>query len=573
MNCEKAENHLSAYLDDMLDPQLREEIAAHLESCALCSEVVAEYRRFDMLLHDTPRVSPPPELHDRIFGSPEFAAILRDQTKSEESPASSLTPVPGQSRTRGSPLRWSRIALQSAAVLAIIIGSALLLKQGFFHSSPVTTSRPPTPIIGGINPNAEPLSAGSRVVYEHDRALWSAPENGAGIGEQLTPANITVSDIWSASPNGKLVAYVEAGNGRIHVIRSDRQNDTLFSSFSLTCPTSGTTCMVHPILSWSPDSEHIAYLAVDGSLHLVNVDGTADQVVLTSDHGNATSLLWSDDGRDLAIVAVNGPSESIWNYDLASTAVRQISAAPDPSTSAATLRDMFWLPGSDHPTLTWTAWQANTGSLTGIFSSAAVPGSTVQRLTPTNVQLTAADFTPQQGTGTWLVGYVDQNGAPRIAIVSGSRPGLSTTAAAQLDNTITGIYWSPDGDIAAIVDSTGQMYLATQNGASLLMVLGNVSGTPIWSPDGAHLATPLGKSAAGVEIISLDISNGTPNGVHRLLPAVPGVTTATMLWSTDSQYIAVSGQSGTYLTSSDGVTVKQVDTQAATGPFSWSIAG
>src|SRR5690348_2412308 len=77
MTCEKAEEHLSAYLDDMLDPPLREEVRAHVETCARCSELAADYRRFDLLLAASPRVAPAAELHDRIFDSPQFAAVLR----------------------------------------------------------------------------------------------------------------------------------------------------------------------------------------------------------------------------------------------------------------------------------------------------------------------------------------------------------------------------------------------------------------------------------------------------------------------------------------------------------------
>src|SRR5690242_14712097 len=77
MTCEKAEEFLSAYLDDMLAPPLREEVRAHVETCAHCSELAADYRRFDLLLAAAPRVAPPAELHDRIFDSPKFAALLR----------------------------------------------------------------------------------------------------------------------------------------------------------------------------------------------------------------------------------------------------------------------------------------------------------------------------------------------------------------------------------------------------------------------------------------------------------------------------------------------------------------
>ncbi|MGH2516309.1 MAG: anti-sigma factor family protein, partial [Ktedonobacterales bacterium] len=53
MTCEKAESYLSAYLDDMLDPQLRQDVAAHVEQCAHCAEVLADYRRGDALLAGT----------------------------------------------------------------------------------------------------------------------------------------------------------------------------------------------------------------------------------------------------------------------------------------------------------------------------------------------------------------------------------------------------------------------------------------------------------------------------------------------------------------------------------------
>jgi hypothetical protein len=577
MNCEKAENYLSAYLDDMLDPQLREEVAAHLESCALCSEVVAEYRRFDILLRDIPRVSPPPELRNRIFESPQYAAILRREARVGDAPASVPLPRPHQSPTRGSPPRWTRVALQSAAVLAIIVGSALLLKQGFFHSSPTTTGHTSTPIIGNINPESAPLAAGNRVIYEHNGALWSAPENGPGIGEQLTPTTIQVGSIWSVSPDGRLVAYVEAATGRIHVIRADRQNDVAFASFSALC--SSSTCLAHIALVWSPDGKYLAYLSTNGALHVVNVDGTHDLTVVTSEQGIATMLVWSSDSLRLAFVQVNGTVESICDYSLTGSSVAQVAASVDPANSDASVAELLWLTNKKQPTLTWTSWQASTKSLTGIFSCDVLGRPSVQRLTPSNVKLTAAGFNPLESGGTWLISTTDQTGAPEIASVGGSKPGLVITNAAPgntITGTISGVYWSPLGDTVAIVTTTGQMVLSTNNGASLSQPVftSNVSGAPVWSSDGTHLATPL-----TLGIVSLNITAGTPTQVYRLLPSVPTLTTMTMLWSPDGQVIAITSPSGTYLTSSDQKNVygsnnyKQVDTQTTVGPFAWSYSG
>jgi hypothetical protein len=211
---------------------------------------------------------------------------------------------------------------------------------------------------------------------------------------------------------------------------------------------------------------------------------------------------------------------------------------------------------------------------------------TVRRLTPANVKLTAAGFNPLEGSGTWLIGITDQTGAPEIAVVAGSRPGPVTTNA-DLGSafpgpigTISGVYWSPLGDTAALVTTTGQMFLATNNGASLFQAFtSNVTGAPVWSPNGTHLATPLSFGVISVDIASGDLNTLQPP-LHRLLPSVPTLTTATMLWSSDSMVIAITSPSGTYVSSFNsnstiygGKGFKQVDAQTAIGPFAWSHSG
>jgi WD40 repeat protein len=566
MNCEMAEKYLSAYLDDILDPQLHDEVEAHLESCAVCGEVVAEYRRFDTLLRETPRISPPPELRDRIFNSPEMAAILRQESIAGEAPAQA--PVrPRRPPTRGSPPRWTRIALQSAAVIAIIVGSALLFRQGFFHFGTTTTGgSTSTPAIEGpTQAPPAPLGAGRRVVYEHGGDLWSGPEVGPNLGQQLNSTNIHVSTIWSVSPDGKLVAYAEAGTGRIHIIRADGQEDTPTSSFSAICEGNFLCADFPPSLVWSPNGKYIAYQASDGKLHLLTVAGSSDQTVSAGSQGVVTSLLWSIHSQQLAFVGANGQAESIWSFSLASGSLSMVAASPDSANRSATIRDIYWLTDTPLPTLTWSTWVANTQSLTGIFSR-ELGSSPIVRLTPDGLRLTGAGFTPLQG-GIWLVAAISQGGTPEIGTIAVAHPGLQiTNATPQI--TIKGVYWSPLGDTAAVVTTTGQMFLATDNGALLASGLNSVTGTPVWSPDGSHLATPLNSG-----IISLDIIAGNFKGVHRLLPSLAMPASVTMLWSPDSQDIAISTPSGVYLTSSDAKITKQIDPQTASGLLGWSLSG
>src|SRR5690348_17114290 len=75
MNCEQVEELLSAYLDNALAPEERLSVAIHLHHCNRCSNVLADFRRFDALLSELPRVHPAPELRERIFSSPEYLEL------------------------------------------------------------------------------------------------------------------------------------------------------------------------------------------------------------------------------------------------------------------------------------------------------------------------------------------------------------------------------------------------------------------------------------------------------------------------------------------------------------------
>ncbi|TMC87222.1 MAG: zf-HC2 domain-containing protein, partial [Chloroflexi bacterium] len=80
MNCEQVEELLSVYLDDSFAVgetaetalELQHDIAAHLQDCVRCSTTLADFRRFDILLAQMPRISPSPALREKIFTSPEY---------------------------------------------------------------------------------------------------------------------------------------------------------------------------------------------------------------------------------------------------------------------------------------------------------------------------------------------------------------------------------------------------------------------------------------------------------------------------------------------------------------------
>jgi predicted anti-sigma-YlaC factor YlaD len=75
MSCEHVKNLLSAYLDNMLATEEREMVTEHIQTCASCYALQEDFRRFDALLSQVPRVGPTPMLRRRIFSSSEYLEL------------------------------------------------------------------------------------------------------------------------------------------------------------------------------------------------------------------------------------------------------------------------------------------------------------------------------------------------------------------------------------------------------------------------------------------------------------------------------------------------------------------
>src|SRR5258708_18484207 len=173
MMCEQAEDFLSAYLDDMLEPDLRADVSAHLDTCTECRTELADYRRFDQVLAAAPRRAPSDELHTRIFESPEYARLLRRLERAERGRAplplflprirkAPVAPAAQQARSttrHQSPPIWRSGAWRVAAVLGPVVRSAPLLQPGLLHSCSTTRHggpRPPAPPPGRAPPPPRP---------------------------------------------------------------------------------------------------------------------------------------------------------------------------------------------------------------------------------------------------------------------------------------------------------------------------------------------------------------------------------------------------------------------------------
>ena len=147
MNCLKAEEQFSAYLEDELDYQAVRGFEAHLSTCESCRRELTLFRESLDLLHQLPRIEP----------STEFDVTLRARladTQVESIPfwQRVLHPLHGQ----------ARLALSGIAVLLVIVAGFYFYQKTLTKSPSVETAVVPEPSKRGVEQQQPPLAIPSQ---------------------------------------------------------------------------------------------------------------------------------------------------------------------------------------------------------------------------------------------------------------------------------------------------------------------------------------------------------------------------------------------------------------------------
>jgi negative regulator of sigma E activity len=143
MTCEVVQEELVAYCDGELPEQEREQVAAHLKTCAACAREEAQLARMERLLATVERIAP----------SPDFAANFWKRVEQERIPVTAKVGAP--------PLRVSRFArwwkdfhetLNAWQVApALAAAASVLVFFGYFFYSTLTsqksTTQKPTTVV------------------------------------------------------------------------------------------------------------------------------------------------------------------------------------------------------------------------------------------------------------------------------------------------------------------------------------------------------------------------------------------------------------------------------------------
>ncbi len=416
MNCEQVKELLSPYLDNVLAEEERRTVAAHLEICSECNALLADFRRFDILLSQIPRVSPRGGLRERIFSASAYLELTgtsgTSEGRSRETvPYKSVRPTtaslaqhpqlvalpggrenkdqhssslpgnqrdffdaaPGRTRvSRPRQKRWGQRVLQAALVASVLlvlsvgglIGWNLWQRQSMVASSGGTIM-PPAGLQQG------PIPAGIRFIFLRNGALWSAPTDGSTAIMRLTPEHTTVATKWTVRPAqarnsaGNMVAYIDLQQGFVHLIRSDGQNDRVIQQPLLkpgvhpsTLWSTNTGAIILNSLTWSNDGSKLAFVAdptgaSQSRLYIYTVSSNELQTVALPVTGAVSHLVWSPDSIRLAFeVALNGKS-TLLDYNTQSRGILTLQPAVNAQANGSdTVLVLQWSPDANVPALT-----------------------------------------------------------------------------------------------------------------------------------------------------------------------------------------------------------------------------
>lgn len=128
MNCQDAHEHLSSFRQGEIAPDLSEELAAHLEGCPDCTDLLTALDLISEAGETVSSLEPPPDLADRLTSSPcqRWLDLLFKAVDRELSEAGLTRLLPHLEACEGCRRAWNDLTLMHQVTDALSPPSALL---------------------------------------------------------------------------------------------------------------------------------------------------------------------------------------------------------------------------------------------------------------------------------------------------------------------------------------------------------------------------------------------------------------------------------------------------------------
>ncbi|HLZ24092.1 MAG TPA: zf-HC2 domain-containing protein [Ktedonobacterales bacterium] len=621
MNCEQVEELLSAYLDNMLAPEERRQVAAHLQTCRACTQTLADYRRNDTLLARLPRVAPDAALRERIFSSPDFLELTGELPGNVSSAGQTVPRMPARSPRRDTPGRPHLVAIpggrstapqptvkvempprrdrsRTMRTLIATIAAALVIAIGLGTYAGITylSHQGQSPVRPGFTPienlqqGAQPLSAGVRIVFLRGNTLLSERSDGSSAQpDQLTPTSVSVAPGWVVAmlpgrTTGNMLAYIDLNKARVHLIRSDGQEDTPINPSLLNAsvlPASiqdtATWATIVNSLTWSPDGTQLAFVADptgSGQTQLYiysTITGKSTQVVVTT-RGSVSHPTWSPDSARLAFEVNHQGITAILDYN---TKINRSLVVADGIGANATAGQgvlaLDWSSDTDAPTITWSIgaighvrslWVRHVGTDSSSAAQEILSGDFAQAL---------YSRSGHSGVGSWII-------VTSIAGRAGDIWRIDVTPGAAFVQLTRGrqvnfAEWSPDGAWIGYLDllseGVGTFRIVNASTAMDATVANGVAYTPApaWSIDSQQVAFSTG-TRVGVASVQ---SPGSPRYL-TLKGTASALSWSGSTTSLNQLVVAMNDvQQGIYFVDTRHNTPFLADKLGADGPILWTV--
>ncbi len=607
MNCEQVKELLSAYLDDTLAQPERQQLAQHLHTCAACRAILADFRRFDALLAQLPRVSPKPTLYEKIFSSPDYLEL----TSISYAAGNTKTISPTQSR-RGGPGRPRLVALPGGRLappsppqppkanrllhlvrkpwlqrtmlamiaalllLTVAVGNVAGLNLWQKLANVIADAPGMTPFVG---PLSNPLPTGLRLVYLRDGTLWSIAPDKKTSSARLTPDTVQVATNWAVRPPqpghsaGNFIAYIDQLQGYIHLIRSNGQDDTTLPQPLLKQDriawNTNTGAAILSSLHWSEDGTMLAFVAdPEGSgqtdLYLYSLQTKQFQHVTLPLKGIISQPTWSPNGVRIAFKLSHDGKIGLLDYNTHSkNTLTLVSAVNTTANPHDTILSLGWSPAATTPTITWSV--GVTGHIHSLWSQRVGTGHRSTALELASGEYTEASYN-RTGNGTdgrWLL-VSAQIGDLISMDLAGTTKTLTT------GKQVSAPCWSPDGNAInyfdALTTNKGNLHIINVATGNDTLIASRVAAvpSPLWSHDGQHLAYSTGSQ--------IQVASPQARAISSPLRLQGSATTMSWSVSSSSQLVLLlgDGEQGIYLLDTQKDITMQINKERTNGPIWWT---